>query len=332
MADDPVITDEEKDALLDGVETGEVEVQADGESTYASVRDYEFPPRCRIVSNSYPRLGILNQQIAIKASRNFEALLNTACVMQFKSVELTAFSALADQGRCAILEFKLAPYEGSALVYLNTKIMGNLVEAFFGGSGDNPPHEGPEGFTAGEMTVATVFAREFLSVLKEVWASLEDVEPEVTGVRQDTDVIEVLEPNDDVIVCEFEAELLGEPRDFQLVLPLKVVQPLVPAFEGRKRDRDVAEDVRWEQAIRGTVVHSNVSVSSLVGDAELTLRDIANLKPGDIIDIEDPRNGRLVAGEVAVLEGRFGVHDGCYAMETTRWLSQDVANQQHMHS
>ena len=79
-------------------------------------------------------------------------------------------------------------------------------------------------------------------------------------------------------------------------------------------------------------MHSNVSVSSLVGDAELTLRDIANLKPGDIIDIEDPRNGRLVAGEVAVLEGRFGVHDGCYAMETTRWLSQDAANQQHMHS
>lgn len=321
MADDPVITDEEKDALLDGVESGDVEVQADGETAYANVQEYEFPARCRIVSNSYPRLAILNQQIAIKASRNLEALLNSAVTMTSTGIDSIAFSALAGEARNAILEFKLEPLEGSALMYVNAPFMGQLVEAFFGGSSDNPPHEGPDGFTDGEMTVATLFAREFLSTLKEVWASLEEVAPEVTGVRQDTDIIEVLEPNDEVIVVNYDIEFLGEPQYFRLVLPVKVIEPLIPAFEGRKRDRDAAEDARWEAAIRATVTESIVNVSSTVGDASLTLRDIVGLKPGDVIDIEDPQRGLLLAADVAVLEGRFGVHDGCYAMETTRWLT-----------
>lgn len=326
---DPVITDEEKDALLDGVESGDVEVQADGETTYANVREFEFPPRSRIVSQSYPRLAILNQQVAIKAARNLEMLLNTSVTMQTTGIDTIAFSGLASEARNAILEFKLEPLEGSALIYLNARFMSRFVEAFFGGSSDNPPHEGAEGFTAGEMTVATIFAREFLAVLKEVWASLEDLQPEVTGVRQDTDIIEVLEPSDDVIVANFDIEFLDASQYFQLVLPIKVIEPLLAAFEGRKRDRDAAEDARWEASIRATVTDSIVNVSSTVGEASLTLRDIVNLKPGDVIDIEDPRNGLLHAADVAVLEGRFGVHDGCYAMETIRWLTDTSHQTQH---
>ncbi len=333
MADDPVITDEEKDALLDGVESGEVEVQADGESAYANVREFEFSPRSRIVSNSYPRLAILNQQIAIKASRNLEALLNTTVDLRTTGIDKMAFSQVSGEARSAILEFGLKPFEGSALIYMNGKFMGQLVEAFFGGSSDNPPHEAADGFTDGEMTVAAIFAREFLSILKEVWASLEDVEPAVLGVRQETDIIEVLEPNDEVIVVDFDIEFMGEPQYFRLVLPVKVVDPLLPAFEGRKRDRDTAEDARWEATLRRTVTDSIVSVSSTVGDASLTLRDIVNLKPGDVIHIEDPRSGHLLAADVAVLEGRFGVHDGCYAMEATKWITNggqaDAAQTKH---
>ena len=51
---DPVLTDDEKGALLEGMSSGEVEVHSNRGPTYASVTDFEIGPRSRITTNSYP--------------------------------------------------------------------------------------------------------------------------------------------------------------------------------------------------------------------------------------------------------------------------------------
>lgn len=323
---DPVITDEEKDALLDGVETGEVEVRAHGEQSYASVRDFEFPERSRIVSNSFPRLAVLNDQLAIKGSRSFERLFNAPVLIRNTGIDFMPFSAFQYRSRSAILEFTLAPLEGPALLVLGAPTLARLVETFFGGSSDNPLRIADDGFTPGELTVATLFGREFVNTLELAWQSFYAVEAGVSGVRQESDVVEILEPGEQVVVCNFDVECLGDPEQFRVVLPTNMLAPILPALEGQKRERNPDEDVRWERSLRNTVTDSVVHVTSTVGEARLTLRDIVNLKPGDVIGIDDPRNGRLLAAGRPVIAGRFGVHDGCYAMETTRWLTPAAAS------
>ena len=49
---DKVLTDEEKDALLEGVATGEVEVQSSTGPAYAEVQPFEIPARSRLESLS----------------------------------------------------------------------------------------------------------------------------------------------------------------------------------------------------------------------------------------------------------------------------------------
>ena len=68
-------------------------------------------------------------------------------------------------------------------------------------------------------------------------------------------------------------------------------------------------------------------ISSGVGKARMTLREVAELLPGDIINISNPSKGTVFAKQVPILEGRFGVHDGRYAMETTRWLEPEAASE-----
>ena len=53
---DRVLTDDEKEALLEGVATGEVEVQSTDGPRDADVQPFEISERCRLVSNSFPRL------------------------------------------------------------------------------------------------------------------------------------------------------------------------------------------------------------------------------------------------------------------------------------
>lgn len=319
---DQVISDEEKDALLTGVENGDVEVHADGGQLYANVRDFELPARSRIVSNSYPRFAALNAKLASKATRSLTKLFNSDVTVAANGIDVQPFSAVsgAARGR-AMLEFSASPLEGPALLEAGADLLGRLVEAFFGGNADNPRHEGADGFTPGEFTVASVFAREILALLKETWDGFETVEPALKGPVINGDIAELMEPTDAVVACAFDIELLGEPQCFRMLWPLDVLRPLLPALEGSKRDRDAAEDDRWQRAIRGSVTASGVALSSTVGEARLTLRELIALKPGDVIDIDDPRRGVVLAAGVPVLDGRFGLHDGRYAMEAMAWIT-----------
>ena len=50
--------------LLDGVESGEVEVQSTAGPKYAHVEAFEITPRNTIVTNSFPSLVKLNRNLA----------------------------------------------------------------------------------------------------------------------------------------------------------------------------------------------------------------------------------------------------------------------------
>ncbi|MCP5093000.1 MAG: FliM/FliN family flagellar motor switch protein, partial [Gammaproteobacteria bacterium] len=97
----------------------------------------------------------------------------------------------------------------------------------------------------------------------------------------------------------------------------------MPVFEGQKRDRDAAEDARWERSLRSRVTESVVRISSDIGQTRMTLGAVAELAPGDVITIGNPRKGTVCAQNVPILEGRFGVHDGRHAIEAINWLESE---------
>ena len=74
--DEPVLSDEEKEALLDGIASGDVEVHSTDGPRYAEVSDFVISPRAHIVTNGYPRLDLLNAQMSALMSKTAEKLLN----------------------------------------------------------------------------------------------------------------------------------------------------------------------------------------------------------------------------------------------------------------
>ena len=53
----------------------------------------------------------------------------------------------------------------------------------------------------------------------------------------------------------------------------------------------------------------------LHAQAELSLRELVRLSPGDIIPIEPPQEVTLLAGDVPLHRGRFGVSQGRNALK-----------------
>lgn len=320
---DQVLTDDEKDALIDGVENGEVEVQSSRGPQYARVEPYEVAPRNRIVTNSYPRLQNINRKLAEFISKSVSVLLNDKVEVEATILETSTWGEFSEQSdeTALLFEFHARPLEGTAVIHIRAAAVAYIVETFYGGSKENPPRHDIEGFTPGEMNAVSLVCNEILSGIFETWQSLIVLDLEKAGVHASTDVVEVIDDNSVVIQTEFALRLGEDTHYFHIVWPIAMLASLLPVLEGAKRERDAQEDSRWAQVIRTRVPEAPVEVSSCVGSARMSLREVAALSPGDVIAIDDPRKGTVFAKHVPVLEGRFGVHDGCYAIEATRWLA-----------
>jgi len=324
---DPVLTEEEKGALLEGVSSGQVEVKSNAGPTYADVKPFEFGPRSRIATNSFPRLQSLNRQFATRFALQAEQLLGATTEVTFNHVVNRAYSEFSEhrEGLSLILEFVPKPLTGSALIYLNSELVELLVETFYGGGGSDLARQDAEFYTPGETNVATLFGNTVLGVIADVWQPLSKFTPEILGDHLSSGVIDCVDGSDAVICTEFDIKVGDTEQHFHILWPMSTVASLVPVFEGQKRERDSAEDVRWERSLRSRLTDAVVNISSGVGDTSLTLRQVAALTPGDVINISNPQKGVIFASTVPVIEGRFGVHDGRYAIEATKWLGIDTA-------
>lgn len=323
---DPVLTDEEKGALLEGMSSGEVEVHSTKGPSYATVTPFDIGPNAIISTNSYPRLQSLNRQFAGRISKQVEALLNAETAVTFTGVQTCTYSDACEQreGLSLVVEFSPKPLPGPALVMLDALTVECLVETFYGGQGNDSKHAAPEFFTPGEISVAKLFTTSVMSMLADIWAPLAKFTPEIVATHLSTGVIERVDIGDTVIASEFILDIEGKQQSFHVLWPMNTVVTLLPVFEGQKRDRDAAKDAHWARALRARVTESIVKVSSAVGHTRMTLGAVAEFAPGDVIMISNPQLSTVLAGSVPILAGRFGVHDGRYAVEATQWLDPEA--------
>lgn len=319
---EPVLTDDEKNALLDGVSSGAIEVHSGDGQKYADVKPFEVGPHARIRKNSYPRLQVLNQQLATRVINYCGSVLNCEVTIVPDPVSIRSYGDHCGRfpDLSAVTVFEAAPLEGPGLIVLEASAINELVEAFFGGAGNDSATKSSDTFSAGELAVCRLFSNAILSMIQEVWEPIIEITADRKSTEIGTDLVEGIGDSDTVIGSRFEMKFGETSAAFWLLLPLAMIGPLVPVFDGQKRERDAAEDARWEKAIKKSLPDAVVQLDAVVAKAQLPLGAIAGLQPGDIIKIEDPRNAVVFAGHVEVLQGRFGVLAGRNAVEATGWI------------
>jgi len=321
---DKVLSDDEKDALLEGVENGQVEVHSGTGTTYASVVPFQIPPRARIVTDSFPRLQVFNQQIADKLNGDVKQLLQCDVEVTSRGTSVASFEALCEQhgGLAAAIEFDVTPLSGRAMLLVEGDMVRLLVDAFFGGSGNSVETTLDDGFTNGELSVANLFSTVFLTRVKESWSAFQEISGNRLATEVGIELAEIAEPGEAIICCEFEIAFSEMQSSVRLLWPKATLQPLLPFLEGQKSERNAAEDARWSGVLRRSIADTAVSLTSSVGHLSMALGELIDAEPGDVIPITNPQAATVAAKSVSLLQGRLGVHQGKNAIETTNWITQ----------
>src|SRR5581483_5880136 len=77
----------------------------------------------------------------------------------------------------------------------------------------------------------------------------------------------------------------------------------------------------WAPNITAALQEAQIDLRAILSEARVSLRELVRLSPGDIIAIEPPQQVTLMAEDVPVYRGRFGVSQGRNALKIISGVS-----------
>src|SRR5690554_5781876 len=267
-----LLSQEEIDALLHGVDEGLVDTDANDDPSV--VRAYDLTSQDRIVRGRMPTLEMINERFARYTRISLFNLLRRTADVSVGGVQITKFGeylhTLYVPTSLNLVKFR--PLRGTALIVFDAKLVFKLVDNFFGGDGRHAKIEGRE-FTPTELRVVRMVLEQAFVDLKEAWQAVKDVQFEYVNSEVNPALANIVSPSEVVVVSTFHIELDGGGGEMHVTMPYSMIEPIRELLDaGMQSDVD-EHDERWGRALREDIMHATVEFSCDLFEREITLRD-----------------------------------------------------------
>lgn len=309
-----LLSQEEIDALLHGVEDGDVETEDDLDSE--SARSYDLTSQDRIVRGRMPTLEMINERFARYTRISLFNLLRRTADVAVGGIQIQKFGEYVHTlyVPTSLNMIKLRPLRGTGLIILDAKLVFKLVDNFFGGDGRHAKIEGRE-FTPTELRVVEMVLKDAFTDLKEAWKAVMPLDFEFINAEVNPSMANIVSPSEVVVVSTFHVELDGGGGDMHITLPYSMIEPIRETLDaGLQTDVDDVDD-RWVTSLREDVMAAAVEINCTVAEKQVTLRDIVDLEKGDVIPIDLADFLLLTANDVPVLKAKLGASRGSLALQ-----------------
>jgi flagellar motor switch protein FliM len=314
VSSEKILDQAEIDALIHGVDSGAVSTEP--ASTPGEVRSYDFNNQMRIVRGRMPTLEMINERFARLFRVSLYNLLRRSPEISLAPVAIKKFSEYVHTLHVPtnLNLVKINPFRGTALIMLDPKLVFAVVDSFFGGTGRHAKIEGRD-FTATEQRIIHMLLRSVFSDLHEAWSHVATIEVEYLQSEINPHFANIVSPSEIVVITSFHVDLDGVGGELHVTMPYAMIEPLREVLDSGMASDRVDKDERWMHTLREEIEDAEVELTTLLGRTSITLGELLNLKPGDIIGTDFAGKVLVLAEDVPMFRGSFGLSRGHQAIK-----------------
>jgi len=316
-----LLSQDEIDALLHGVDDGDVETEDDSDAE--GIRNYDLASQDRIVRGRMPTLEMINERFARYTRISLFNLLRRNADVSTGGVQIMKFGEYVHTlyVPTSLNIVKIRPLRGAGLFIFDAKLVFKLVDNFFGGDGRHAKIEGRE-FTPTEIRVVHMVLEQIFIDMEEAWRSVFKIKFDYVNSEVNPSMANIVSPSEVIVVSTFHIELDGGGGDLHLAIPYSTIEPIREVLDaGVQSDVDDVDE-RWMTTIKKDLLEASVPLNATVLENQISLRDVSNLKAGDIIPIELPEQVTLTANNVPMFNAQLGQSGGTYAAKITERIER----------
>ena len=315
-----ILSQEEVDALLQGISEGEVETEKAPPVSEEGIVPYDFRRQELLVLERMESVGLVFKRFSKNARSSLNELLHKAVEVDLSEWQALSFSdfikGIPVPTGLALL--KVEPLQGSALLVLEAGLVFSFVELLLGG----PKVEGTkvEGrdFTPIEMRVISRIVKILLEDLKKAWEVLYPLRFELEKVELSPQLAAVVPQDEAVMAARFTVELEAPVGAITLCLPASVLKPIREELLRGER-LQARGDPHWRKALHEALMRIPLTVEVELGRIKMLPRRILEMKEGDVLRLPTGVEEELLVKvqKVPLLKGVPGLSRGHRAVRIT---------------
>ena len=318
-----LLSQDEIDALLHGVDDVD-DVDEPMDAGDESAVSFDFSSQDRIVRGRMPTLELINERFARHMRISLFNMLRKTAEVSINGVQMMKFGEYQNTlyVPTSLNMVRFRPLKGTALITMEARLVFILVENFVGGDGRfHAKIEGRE-FTPTERRIIQLLLKIVFEDYKEAWSPVMGVEFEYLDSEVNPSMANIVSPTEVIVVSSFHIEVDGGGGDFHVVMPYSMVEPIRELLDAGVQSDKMETDVRWSSALREEIMDCPVNFRVNLLEKDISLRDLMELQPGDVIPIEMPEHATMFIEDLPTYRVKMGRSEDKMAVQISEEIER----------
>jgi len=323
---DKILSQEEIDALLKGVVSGEVDTAPkENQPAKKRVTQYDLFNQERIIRGRMPGMEMINDRFIRRQSVVWTNMFREAIDFAVVGTQAIKFGEFLKKipMPSSLNVFHMQPLRGSALFVMDAFLVYLIVDYFFGGKGQT--HVKPEGrdFTPVQLRVIKKLLLQALVDLEKAWHAVVPVKVEYLRSESNPQFAMVVTSSEVVVVVTLQVVLGETVRELYIVYPYAMLEPIKEKLYSGLVSDQVDQGGDWSQRFRERLQECALPIAVRLGSATVTVKDVMNFSKGDVILLDqrpgDPLDCYIEGYQK--FQGSPGIYKGNHACRVTKVMN-----------
>ncbi len=325
MAD--VLSQNEIDALLKQLSSGELDVDGINEESAVKIKDYDFTRPAKFSKEHLRTLEIIFENFGRLVSSNLPAYLRKNVqvdVMNSEAVTYSEFSnALSNPVLLGIVDF--APLKGNIIIELASNLGFTIIDRMLGGLGD--PLDKPRDFSEIELSVLERIFTVFVDLLREPWKNVVEIHPRLERIETNCQFAQIISPSEMIAIVTINICIGNVEGLMNICLPFLTLEDIMDKLNTKywfstMKNKD---EESYKEFIETAINKAQIPMKVVIGKSSISVMDFINLQVGDIIKLDSHVNDELdvFVGNIVKFKALPGSGAENYAVKVTEIIREE---------
>jgi flagellar motor switch protein FliM len=320
-----ILSQEEIDALLNAMDSGEVEMEEQEKvASKSEAKSYDLTSQSLMLRDQFDALDEVYDKFINLLNAGLGGALQRAIEVKMVSKEIVKFGeflqAFANPTGFSI--YTMEPLIGSAMLAVEPNLGFSLIDCMFGGEGKPLPKI--REFTQIEQRMLNRFYKEVLEELENAWKVAYRIKFIQKKTETKPEFVNLVSPND--LVLSFVFSINGEEfsGNIHICTPFLMLEPIKDKLSSRYlREKDRAH--AFKEQLTMLMKDTTVKMVAELGRTTHTIGQILGMESGDIVKINTGPQDPVIMNVEGVPKylGMPGVIKGNRAVQVTELIHED---------
>ncbi|GHT41465.1 flagellar motor switch protein FliM [Planctomycetales bacterium] len=263
------------------------------------VTSYDFKRPERVGKEQMKVLQTLHEGFGRKFAAGLAAMLRAIVEVKLTSVDQLTYSEFIfslENPTCFNL-LRAEPLEGNLILDINPAILYPMIDRLLGG-GREATTMTRRPLTEIELRLVSRITTLFLHEMKHAWENVLEIDFSVVQVESNPQLIQIVPPNEVVVLLQFEIALIEVRGNINLCIPYNSFERIAAklttggwsTYSGNKKQATPQTIAKVSKAVRDMPVLVKVKLA----DSKMKIHQFTQLRVGDVIATQKPADTPLL--------------------------------------